>query len=155
MREDLSAAGLPTTYAECPIDFNATRRSFGTWLRKNHVNDAVRKRLMGHSVTDVTDKHYTDVELSDLAEAIESISLNLATAQVVALPLQRGANDDAPSPSDSLEPPRGLEPRTYGLRNRCSTTELGRPTVGYCFFLPFTPPLPARAKAAGPDPMGA
>ena len=23
------------------------------------------------------------------------------------------------------EPPRGLEPRTYGLQNRCSTIELG------------------------------
>jgi hypothetical protein len=27
------------------------------------------------------------------------------------------------------EPPSGLEPETYGLRNRCSTTELGWPTA--------------------------
>jgi hypothetical protein len=57
------------------IDFKATRSPFATWLDEAGVDERVRKRLMGHRASDVTERHYTKRELERLAEAVAMIGL--------------------------------------------------------------------------------
>jgi integrase len=76
LRADLEACGLPSTIDGRPVEFKATRSSFATWLDDAGVDKAVRKRLMGHVVSDVTDGRYTRREIERLAEAVERIGLD-------------------------------------------------------------------------------
>ena len=76
LRADLKACGLPTGIDGRPVDFKAARSSFATWLNDAGVEKLVRKRLMGHVVTDVTERHYTARELAQLAEAVDRIALD-------------------------------------------------------------------------------
>jgi integrase len=75
LREDLAACGLPTTLDGRAIDFKCARSSFATWLDEMGVERLVRKRLMGHSIGDVTERHYTRRELEQLAAAVNRIAL--------------------------------------------------------------------------------
>ena len=75
IRDDLKAAGLPDVCDGKPVEFKATRSTFATWLDEAGVDERVRKRLMGHVATDVTEKHYTARELATLAVAVETIDL--------------------------------------------------------------------------------
>ena len=75
LRADLKALGLPTELEGRPVEFKATRSSFASWLEEADVSEAIRKRLMGHTPKDVTEKHYTRRDLSRLAEAVATIAL--------------------------------------------------------------------------------
>ncbi len=75
MREDLERIGLPGTIRGQSVTFKATRASFATWLDEAGVPEQVRKRLMGHAVRDVTEKHYTVRELEQLARAVATIEI--------------------------------------------------------------------------------
>jgi integrase len=141
IREDLARAGCSTTYAGQDIDFHALRRSFATWLAEAEVPEGLRRRLMGHSGSDVTDAHYTSKALGQLLEAVQRITLNIKTGKLVRLPMRRAAgvpNDGAQTdglaaplaapvqqaidatPRNQLAPPRRFERPTNGLGNRCS-----------------------------------
>lgn len=39
------------------------RHTFSTKAKEAHMEELARKRMMGHEVTDVTDKHYTHLDL--------------------------------------------------------------------------------------------
>jgi len=80
LREDLERIGLPTSIRGQPVNFKATRASFATWLDEAGVPEQVRKRLMGHAVRDVTEKHYTVREMEQLAKAVGVIVLDLSIA---------------------------------------------------------------------------
>ena len=73
IREDLARLGLPTEIRGQAIEFRATRSSFATWLEEAGVSEQVRKRLMGHAVRDVTERHYTVREVEQLAQAVRTI----------------------------------------------------------------------------------
>lgn len=75
MREDLERVGLPVEIRGRPVEFRATRASFATWLEEAGVAEGVRKRLMGHAVRDVTERHYTVRETEQLANAVSRIPL--------------------------------------------------------------------------------
>ena len=75
LRADLKACGLPTTIDARPVEFKATRSTFATWLDDAGVDRAVRKRLLGHVVSDVTERHYTRREIEQLAAAVARIDL--------------------------------------------------------------------------------
>jgi hypothetical protein len=76
MREDLERIGLPGTIRGQPVNFKATRASFATWLDEAGVSEQVRKRLMGHALRDVTEKHYTVREMEQLARAVAMIAID-------------------------------------------------------------------------------
>lgn len=80
MREDLKRIGIPGTIRGQPVDFKATRASFATWLDEAGVPEQVRKRLMGHVVRDVTEKHYTVREMEQLARAVAMIVVGKSVA---------------------------------------------------------------------------
>lgn len=85
LRDDLKAVGLPEVLDGRPVDFKAARSSFGTWLDEAGVERLVRKRLMGHVITDVTERHYTKRELERLAESINKIDLAWPTGTLPAV----------------------------------------------------------------------
>lgn len=97
LRRDLKAAELETHDRGHAIDFHALRRSFATWLKDAEVSDRVRKRLMGHRNSDVTDDSYTATEMRELAEAVAKLNLDVRPSQVVNGPFQAvdaaGASD--------------------------------------------------------------
>jgi hypothetical protein len=115
IRQDLRATGLPNKVEGRNVDFHATRRSCATWLEELGANDTHRKRLMGHSIQDVTDKNYTRKTrelLVQLRETVELIPLRWSSTLV------RIIGAPAPSESDSSRnsaPPRRLERPTNGL----------------------------------------
>lgn len=49
------------------------RVTCATLLKKAQVDDLFRKKILGHSIRDLTDRVYTKVEISDLVEAINKI----------------------------------------------------------------------------------
>jgi hypothetical protein len=97
--------------------------------------------LMGHSGGSVGERHYGAKELQRMRAAVETIVLDLSTAQVIALPVRvAGGSDRTPeaegptavftaarskgrgqSPMIPLERDTGLEPATFGLGSRRST----------------------------------
>ncbi|MDI1442423.1 tyrosine-type recombinase/integrase [Polyangium sp. 6x1] len=79
MREDLERVGLPGEIRGQAVEFRATRASFATWLEEAGVAEGVRKRLMGHAVRDVTERHYTARELEQLARAVAAIPIEPLT----------------------------------------------------------------------------
>ncbi len=88
LREDLLDAGLPDTYEGHPYTAHATRRSFATWLTEAGVASDTIKRLMGHAAEGVTAQHYAAQNLDLLRAAVETIALDLTTAQVITLPVR-------------------------------------------------------------------
>jgi integrase len=88
LREDLRAAGLLDTYEGHNYTAHATRRSFATWPTEAGVASETVKRLMGHAAEGVTAQHYAAQNLALLRAAIESIVLDLTTAQVISLPVR-------------------------------------------------------------------
>lgn len=87
IRQDLVLAECPTKYAGVDIDFHATRRSFATWLDANGVPEPTIKRILGHAPVGVTQRHYTAGDTKAMRRAVETIRMNLQTANVVSLPL--------------------------------------------------------------------
>ena len=56
----LTRHGLDKLYRpSCP------RHTFSTRAKDAHMDDFARKKIMGHEITDVTDKHYTHLDLND------------------------------------------------------------------------------------------
>lgn len=50
------------------------RHTFSTKAKKEHMDEYARKKIMGHAVTDVTDKHYTHLDMNEyLMEEIKKI----------------------------------------------------------------------------------
>jgi integrase len=88
VRDDLAAAGCPTTYGVEQMTFkDATRHSCATWLGAAGVADEIIGRLLGHSARSVTRRHYVGDDLAVLQEAVERIKLDLRTGEIVRLPL--------------------------------------------------------------------
>ena len=126
IRDDLAAVGLPIEIEGQPIDFKATRSSFSSWLDGADVPRERIKRLLGHAAHDVTEAHYTKRDMEQLMAAVLVIRLvwtpGLGTRPVA----MTGGTSSEGNLTESLEPLSRLELETYGLRNRCSTTELKR-----------------------------
>ena len=128
------------------VDFHALRVTFATLLGRQGVPLQKAQRLMRHSDPKLTANIYKRFELHDLHEAAARIGRSLpsrspsrstaTSSHDAALPCT--TDDDAASPPDmerarpasektasgagsQLVPPLGLEPRTSGLRIRCST----------------------------------
>lgn len=55
-------------YENTPHD---CRHTFATWCKKCGVDELTRKRMLGHSIKDFTDKVYTDTDYDDLMKAIK------------------------------------------------------------------------------------
>ena len=122
LRKHLEVAGCPAGAGARRVTAQAARRTFSTMLDAAGVAEEVRGRLMGHAPRTVTAKHYTAAQLERDRAAVELIPLHWEPAMVPSLvPALVPA---APNHAESFEPPSGFEPETYGLRNRCSTTEL-------------------------------
>jgi hypothetical protein len=136
LRSDLRKADLPDEYeGRWPYTAHSTRRSFCTWLGEAGVAEGTIKKLMGHAGAGVTQVHYTNKSLEILQAAVESIKLNLSTAQIITLPVRKVANGETPSeaPSDGKRFPS--EPPPDPLKET--------PQAGTCTDL-FTDPLPTR-----------
>jgi len=95
LREDLEAAGLPTTYQGHPFEFNDLRHSFSTWLASAGVPKETRDRLMGHAAASVGERHYTARDVELLRQAIETIRLD---------PAGRPGHGSPPSQPPQLSP---------------------------------------------------
>ncbi len=147
IRDDLAAAGCPTTFAGHSIEFHATRRSFATWLESSDVAGEVIDRMMGHACKTTRKRHYSATELESMSKAIETIKLDLgrslppaehasdtpapgadeAHADVAAQTVAHAALLAAP-PQQEISatgrnyraPPTRIERVTHGLGNRCS-----------------------------------
>jgi integrase len=95
IRRDLVSLHLPTDHRASKeeiaiieksmerFDFRATRRSFLTYLADLGVDHQVRKRLAGHSRSDVTEAHYTAREIDSLRAAVNRIPLAWEAAGTV------------------------------------------------------------------------
>ncbi len=80
LREDLLAAGLPTTTPDGrPITFHALRASFGNWLYEYDVEEITRRRLMGHGAQNVTEEFYTGKAFAKMTEEIQKLPLRWTT----------------------------------------------------------------------------
>lgn len=77
IRDDLAELGLPTEIAGKRVLFKASRSTFVTWLAEAGVEEGIRQRLVGHSQSTVTSRHYTARELSVLHEAVGKLPLRL------------------------------------------------------------------------------
>ncbi len=123
IRHDLTSADLPTEVHGQAIQFKATRSTFGSWLEAAGVAETTRKRLLGHVLIDVTQRHYTARDLDKLAAAVSRIAL-VWRCSVTLPPVVPGgtrpgsdhARIGATCEGLSSEPPSGFEPETYGLR---------------------------------------
>jgi integrase len=105
IREALARLGLPTELRGRPVDFKATRSSFASWLADAGVPDQVRKRLMGHTLRDVTEKHYTARDLDQLAQAVATIPLRWGEPVEPTSPEPEAAQPSTTSASDASLPP--------------------------------------------------
>jgi hypothetical protein len=56
------------------VDFHSLRGTFATRLAQASVKPLHLKRLMRHASIRTTDKHYTDLQLADLAGAVRTLS---------------------------------------------------------------------------------
>ncbi len=103
-----------------PVDFHSWRRKFVQALADMGMNAQQAQKLAGHSDL-AAHERYLRTTRDTLT--IPDAALPDLTTRV--LP-QTWAKLEAPDsqPSIILEPTLGLEPRTCGLRNRCSTAEL-------------------------------
>ncbi len=101
LREDLRAAGIEPETAEGKIDFHSLRVTFATSLARAGVPLAVAQRLMRHSTPLLTTKHYTRLEIFDLAAAAEKA----AQLSSVLTPKAVGPSQKPAEPR-SEEPPR-------------------------------------------------
>jgi integrase len=103
LRADLAAAQLPTLFqSKHPFDFHSLRRSFYTWLRAAGVESDTVKMLMGHSGGSVGERHYGAKELQRMRAAVETIVLDLSTAQVIALPVRAAGGSDRTPKAEGL-----------------------------------------------------
>lgn len=75
IREDLLAAGLPTSYKGDDVVFHSTRSSFSTWLSEAGVSGESIDRLLGHAGKTTRERHYTGELLAKLLVAVEHIGL--------------------------------------------------------------------------------
>ncbi len=88
MRRDLLAAGCADNIGGKKIDFHSTRRSFRTWLRDAGADDAIIDQLMGHAPVTVGQRHYGGAGMTRRRSVVELIKLDVALADVIALPLR-------------------------------------------------------------------
>jgi integrase len=79
LREDLTTAGLPETYAATKksFEFKTLRATFATLLAEAGVETDDRAALMGHAPRGVTDAFYTDRTMRRLRAAIDRLVLPL------------------------------------------------------------------------------
>ena len=68
LRRDLRDAGIPAAVEGRVYDFHALRSQFATDLVRSGVSLAVAQKLMRHSTPALTAKHYTRLDLADLAK---------------------------------------------------------------------------------------
>ncbi len=74
LRADLEAAGLPYRDGDGrQFDFHALRSQFGTDLARAGVPLATAQKLLRHSTPALTARHYTHLNLADLAGAVEQL----------------------------------------------------------------------------------
>ena len=71
---DIAAAGI----AKCDsygrtIDVHSLRHTFATLLARNGVSPAIAQKLMRHSDIRLTMNIYTHIELTDTADAVDSL----------------------------------------------------------------------------------
>ncbi len=158
MRKDLAAAGIPyVDGAGRKADFHALRGTFMSGLAVAHAHPRTIQALGRLSTVELAMQAYTDLRLLDTRGAVSLLPIPDLTAgqfQGVSRHVSRptatsprpaasgcaggvsgvGVENDAPSCEDLHETARrvvgaqGFEPRTYGLKGRCSTIEL-RPRV--------------------------
>jgi integrase len=75
LRTDLAAIGAPTQIDGHNLTFHALRRTCVTWLKAHGVPKDARDALLGHTPTDVAEKHYTDADMPLLAEYVGRLPL--------------------------------------------------------------------------------
>ena len=76
MNRDLAAAGIDKIDADgCVIHVHSLRHSFGTHLSRAGVAPRVAQAAMRHSDIALTMNTYTDAQLLDTADAIESLPI--------------------------------------------------------------------------------
>ena len=144
-----------------PFVAYSLRHTFASWLSARDVEGEQIDRLLGQSPPSVRGRHYSAPSLDAMARAVAKIALTLPERPGVRPPSPEGPSTTPTRPADAepdrettralprpapvvspvvpalggseltIEPPSRIELETYGLRNRCSTPELGRPTT--CF----------------------
>jgi len=70
---DLATAGIEPVADGGVLDFHALRATFATSLARKGVPLATAQKLLRHSSVDLTARHYTRMELSDLEGAVEKL----------------------------------------------------------------------------------
>ncbi len=132
LRDDLRAAGIEPETAEGKIDFHSLRVTFGTSLARAGVPLAVTQRLMRHSTPLLTTKHYTRLEIFDLAAAAEKAAqLSPVLTPRGVIPSQQPASPRSENAGDkAAESPRGAREsrpargKRHGSGRRTRTVDL-------------------------------
>lgn len=78
LRRDLKAAGIPYRLDGRVYDFHALRSEYATALARAGVDLRTTQRLMRHSTPTLTTRHYTRLELGDLAREADKLLPPLA-----------------------------------------------------------------------------
>jgi integrase len=103
LRVDLEAAKLPTDCDGHAFTFQASRRSFATWLSDAGIDEETRSRLMGHRLSSTVAKHYTAPVMRKLGEAVRTIPLSWPPLCAACAPAQKpAAKPCAPPPRRAL-----------------------------------------------------
>lgn len=107
LREDLEAAGLPTTFVtpagdEKPFVAHTLRHSFSTWLGELGVDGDTIDRLLGHAPKSTRMRHYQAPSLEAYARVVALLELELPdrpgveihSAQIAAQATDDGSSND-------------------------------------------------------------
>jgi len=111
------------------VDFHSFRRAYNTALAEAGTNVQQAMALASHSDPKVHARYVMSTKA--MRTAPEKAIPALPRVEVLQRPvaIQSGSAREEGENAAFLEPPSRLELETYGLRNRCSTTELRWPDV--------------------------
>ncbi len=83
LREDLRAAGRPTTVNGGAITFHALRRSFSSWLEDNKIHPLTKQCLMGHAGVSVDQRHYAEASMESRVEGVRGLCFEVTLDQIL------------------------------------------------------------------------